>query len=216
MPARVLEIGAGHGGYTSALLAAGCDVTAVDFSPPALSRLMAKYGGNPRLTTVADPAGDLASVGSGYALVLCVSVLHHVPDYLAFLDRAADLVGPGGSLLTLQDPLWYPRVDRLTRAFDRTAYLIWRVGQGEGRQGFAAMRRRMRRMPQEVAPGAIVYYHVTRRGIDEQAVAKLLASRFGRVQLLSYWSNHLGAVRLVAERAGLENTFSALAAGRAG
>ena len=34
-PLRVLEIGAGHGGYTGELLAAGCEVTAVEMSPPA-------------------------------------------------------------------------------------------------------------------------------------------------------------------------------------
>jgi hypothetical protein len=53
-----------------------------------------------------------------------------------------------------------------------------------------------------------------RQGVDEQAVAELLEARFDRVELVSYWSHHLAAVRRPAERAGLVNTFAARGTGR--
>ena len=41
LPLRVLEIGAGHGGFTESALAMGCDVTAVDMSGPSIEELQA-------------------------------------------------------------------------------------------------------------------------------------------------------------------------------
>ena len=43
----VLEIAAGHGGFTEPVLAAGCHVTAVEVSRPSLRTLEDRYGHNP-------------------------------------------------------------------------------------------------------------------------------------------------------------------------
>jgi SAM-dependent methyltransferase len=213
LPPRLLEVGAGHGGYTAEALAAGCDVTSVELSGPSFQKLEARYGSNERVTTILDPAGSLSEVGTGYSVVLCLSVLHHVPDYLAFIDRVAGRLARGGALLTLQDPLWYPRLGRTTRTVDRAAYLAWRIGHGNPRQGFAAMMRRRRGVYPESIPGEIGYYHVVRQGVDENAVARRLAACFDHVDLRTYWSNHLAAVRRPAEACGLANTFAAHATG---
>jgi SAM-dependent methyltransferase len=213
LPLRVLEVGAGHGGFAGHALAAGCEVTAAEMSAPAFEDLETRYGTNDRLTAVADPGATLSGVGEGFALAVCVSVLHHIPDYLDLLQRITARLLPGGALLTLQDPLWYPRVGRVTRAVDRTAYLTWRIGQGNVGPGLAAMRRRLRGAYPEAKDGEIVYHHVVRQGVDERAVAASLAGRFSDVEVFPYWSNHLGAVHRVAEAAGLANTFGVRATG---
>jgi SAM-dependent methyltransferase len=216
LPLRVLEIGAGHGGYTGPALAAGCEVTAVEMSPRVFLDVEARYATNDSLTAILDPDAALTGAGEGYALAMCMSVLHHIPDYLDLLQRIADRLLPGGAILTLQDPLWYPRRGRVTRAVDRGAYLAWRIGQGNVVEGMAAMRRRLRGVYPEAKAGEIVYHHVVRQGVDEEAVAASLARRFAHVDVLPYWSNHLAAIRGVAEAAGLENTFGVRATGFTG
>ena len=213
LPPRVLELGAGHGGYAGQALAAGCQVTAVEMSPGSLQALRARHGANDRLTAVADPGADLSDAGDGYSLALCISVLHHIPDYLDLLDRLAGRLLPGGVLLTMQDPLWYPRVGRVTRAFDRGTYLAWRIAQGRITEGVTAMRRRLRGEYPEARGGEIVYHHVVRQGVDEEAVVAALRERFARVELFTYWSSHLAAARGPAEFAGLVNTFGVRASG---
>jgi hypothetical protein len=213
LPLRVLEIGAGHGGYTSVLLAAGCEVTMVEMSRASVESLRARYGTNERLTAIHDPEADLTDVGQGYSLVVCISVLHHIPDYIELLERITDHVGLGGSMLLLQEPLWYPRMGLLTRTVDRCAYLAWRLGQGNVGDGFTSMWRRFRGVPLEARPGQIVYYHVARQGVDEEAVCRFLERRFTSVEPLPYWSNHLAAIRRPAELAGMTNTFGIRATG---
>jgi SAM-dependent methyltransferase len=216
LPPRVLEIGAGHGGYTAELLDAGCQVTRLDLSASAIAFVRRHHPEHERLSTVIDPEATLDEAGSDQSLVLLISVLHHIPDYLAFLDRVMARLAPGGAALLLEEPLWYPRVGRVTRLADRGSYLAWRTGQGEIRSGLASMWRRARRIPLEAVPGEIVYYHVVRNGVDEQAVAAMLASWFDRVELSSYWSNHLALSRPLAETLRLVNTFGMRATGFVG
>src|SRR5580704_17866940 len=102
---RVLEVGAGHGGFTESALALGCEVTAVDMSGPAVEELRRRFGTNPRLEAIYDPDGTLDGIGDDYSLLMFVSVLHHIPDYLAFIGKASERIVPGGAMLTLQDPL---------------------------------------------------------------------------------------------------------------
>jgi SAM-dependent methyltransferase len=213
-PLRVLEVGAGHGGYTDVLLATGSDVTVVEMSPSALQMLQARYGGHERLSHVLDPDASLRDAGEGYSLALCVSLLHHIPDYVGFLRNISGRLLAGGALVTVQDPLWYPRLGLLTRTVDRSAYLAWRIGRGQFRQGVQAMVRRLRRVYPESRGGEIVYYHVVRQGVDEEAVAGSLTDSFSRVEVFSYWSHHLAALRRPAELAGIVNTFAVRATGR--
>ena len=105
LPLRVLEIGAGHGGFTEPALAMGCEVTAVDMSGPSVDELRRRFGTNPKLRAVHDPDGTLRDVGNDYSLLMFVSVLHHIPDYISYLQRcmqadyqrwrAPDLAGSG-------------------------------------------------------------------------------------------------------------------------
>src|SRR5580698_1893019 len=82
LPLRVLEVGAGHGGFTESALALGCAVAAVGMSGPAVEELRRRFGTNPRLEAIYDPDGTLDGIGDDYSLLMFVSVLHHIPDYL--------------------------------------------------------------------------------------------------------------------------------------
>jgi SAM-dependent methyltransferase len=208
---EVLEIGAGHGGFTEPVLAAGCQVTVVEASRPSLQTLERRYGHNPGFRAVFDPDGSLNGVSGTYSLILIVSVLHHIPDYVSFLDRVTRFLKPGGTLLTLQDPLWYSRLPRVTHTLNRGGYLLWRLGQGNAKQGLSTLSRRVRGVHDPTNPADMVEYHVVRAGVDEQAVTAAIGDRFDAVKLLPYWSNQLGPMQRVGDRLGLANTFGVLA-----
>ena len=216
LPLTVLEIGAGHGGYTEPALAAGAEVTAVEMARPSLRRLTERFGANPGFRAVPDADGTLAAVRGHFSLVLCVAVLHHIPDYLSYLDRLVGHVTPGGSLLTLQDPLWFPRTPRATRLLDRAAYYTWRLGRGDLARGASTVGRRLRGVYDEANPSDMVEYHVVRQGVDEAAVRSRLGPHFERVELLPYWSNQLSAGQWLGDRLGCRNTFGVSAVGRRG
>lgn len=207
LPLDVLEIGAGHGGYTEPALATGCAVTAVEMSRPSLTELTHRFGTNPNFTPVFDADGSLAGTAERYSLILCVSVLHHIPDYLDFLDRALDKLAPGGSLLTLQDPIWFARAGSRSRLLDRAGFYSWRLTQGDLLRGLSTTRRRLQGYYDEMNPSDMVEYHAVRDGVDEQAILDLLTAQFGSVSLLPYWSNQSAVVQRLGSRLGIRNTF---------
>jgi 2-polyprenyl-3-methyl-5-hydroxy-6-metoxy-1,4-benzoquinol methylase len=214
LPLSVLEIGAGHGGFTEPALAAGCSVTAVEMSRPSLRRLDQRFGINTRFRGVFDPDGSLSGVGGDFSLVLCVSVLHHIPDYVSFVDGLVGRLAPGGSFLALQDPLWYPRAGKATRLLDRGGYYVWRLGQGDLSRGLATLSRRARGAYDDTNPADMVEYHVVRQGVDEAALLGRLRPYFAAVELLPYWSNQLAAGQWLGERLGLRNMFGVSAVAR--
>jgi SAM-dependent methyltransferase len=216
LPLSVLEIGAGHGGYTEPALAAGCQVTAVEMSRPSLARLAENFGSNANFRGVFDPDGTLAEAGRGFSLILYVSVLHHIPDYLEALTQASSRLVPGGALLSLQDPIWYPRQSKLTRGVNRVGYYAWRLPRGNWRRGAAAVMRRSRGTLDEDSPSDLVEYHVVRNGVDERAIRGSLLMNFGDVRVMPYWSNQLAAAQWIGTRLRLRNTFGVFATGYRG
>ena len=213
LPLRALEIGAGHGGYTEPMLAAGCSVTAVEMSRPSLAELNRRFGTNPRFEGVFDRDGSLSSVDDRFSLAVCVSVLHHIPDYLGFLDILMRHVAEGGTLVTFQDPLWYPRVGKASRIATLAGFYSWRLAQGNLARGLGTVGRRLRGRYDEDNPSDMVEYHVVRAGVDERAVQTLVADRFESADLLPYWSSQAPAGQRAGERLGLVNTFGVVARG---
>lgn len=213
---QVLEVGAGHGSWSGELLAAGARTTLVELTSAGKVAADERFGRNDRYASRHDPGGTLAGVDGTFSMAVLTSVLHHVPDYVALVQRVLDRLEEGGTLLTVQDPLWYPRCTRATRVADRTAYLAWRVAQGEVGDGLRAWRRRLRGAFPDEREGEVTYHHVVRSGVDEEALRVLLGARFRDVALVTYWSNHLGAVAPLAEPAGLRNTFALRATGFTG
>lgn len=124
---RVLEVGAGTGLYTLALLEDGHQVLAVDLSPACLGQIEARVAGSARARQLSVRAGDFLDVArelgqEAFDAVTFIKVLHHFPDRAAIrnaLQRGYDLLTPGGKLLIFEPngshPLWPPFL--LSRGF---------------------------------------------------------------------------------------------------
>jgi SAM-dependent methyltransferase len=212
LPLRVLEVGAGHGGFTEPALAMGCEVTAVDMSGPSIEELQRRFGTNPRLKAIYDPEGTLCDVDGDYTLLMFVSVLHHIPDYISFLEKASQRIAAGGSLVTLQDPAWYSR-HRVAHHAEQAAYFGWRLTQGDYASGLRTRLRRMHGIIDEKNPSDVVEYHVIRDGVDDEAVLSFARESFAEVTFIPYWSSQLGVAQYLGERSGLRNSFGIVAHG---
>jgi SAM-dependent methyltransferase len=212
---RVLEVGAGHGTFTEHLAAMGADVTVTEVSRPSAEVLSRRFGHTPNVHVLYDADGEgLFELPPNFDLVLCVSVLHHIPDYSRFVVRLVGLLRPGGTLASYQDPDSYPRRRRRDAVADRVSYLGWRLTQGDLLAGARTRLRRMRGRYDENLPADMTEYHVVREGVDDKALAELLSSRFGDVERFGYWSTQSAVLQRLGERLGLRNTFGIEATGR--
>lgn len=216
LPPRVLEIGAGGGGFTEPLLARGFAVTATEVSRPAVVRLEETFGDNPRFKAVYDPTEDASGVlGEPFSVVLCASVLHHIPDYLAFVDKVIDQhLAPRGAFVSVQDPLRYDTMSPVAHRFDRASYLIWRLGRGNRLNGLVSMKNRLTGRLDPSRPGDMVEYHVARNGVDARALQGLLEESFDDLRVMRYWSNQSRLAQRLGRRAGLANQFALVAEDR--
>lgn len=213
---RVLEIGAGHGSFTDHIAATGAEVTVTEMSRPSLDLLEQRFAWNPKVRLLYDPDGTRAFGDTAPVdLVLCVSVLHHIPDYLAFVDRVCDRIEDGGSFASFQDPIWYPRRSRLNLVSDRWAYYAWRLGQRNLWSGAATRVRRARGVLDESNPADMSEYHVVRQGVDDEALAELLRGKFSDVRAWRYWSTQLPMLQALGSRTGALTTFGLVSQGRA-
>lgn len=212
---HVLEVGAGDGVFTDHVLAAGGEVIATEMSEASVNSLRTRLRHNPRATALYDPDGEAVfRRPERFDLVLCISVLHHVPDYLSLLRGLVEQIEPGGSLLSYQDPLYYSRRGVASLRAERLAYLAWRMWRGEIRRGMATQLRRWRGIYDEELPGDMVEYHVVRQGLDELSMLELLRPDFGTVSLLRYWSTQSRLMQNIGRRAMAPNTFGFVATER--
>ncbi|MFE9092823.1 class I SAM-dependent methyltransferase [Streptomyces sp. NPDC007264] len=211
---RVLEVGAGHGTFTDHLVAAGAEVQVTEMSAPSAAVLRHRFRNNPRVTVLHDPDGKEIFRSEPLDAVVCISVLHHVPDYLGAVRHSIERIAAGGAFFSIQDPLWYPRRSGLSMNLDRGAYLLWRLGQGEWRRGLATRVRRLRGRYDESNEADMSEYHVVRNGVDEVALHALLQAAFHEVELQSYWSTQAGALQTLGERFAPPTTFGLLARNR--
>jgi SAM-dependent methyltransferase len=190
-------------------------VTVTEMSKARFDHLMGRFSGVPEVRILYDTDGSAAiRDGRQYDLILLISVIHHIPDYIDAVTTLCDrALRPGGSVLTFQDPLWYPRQSRWSTTVSTTAYLAWRITQGELRRGFATRWRRIRGIYDESQPSDMVEYHVVRQGVDERALTALLEDRFAEVELETYFSTPLPLVQAIGARYFPHNTFGISARG---
>jgi SAM-dependent methyltransferase len=212
-PPRVIEVGAGHGGFTETMVSAGAEVVVTEMSGPSARSIAARFRHNPQVTVHHDLDGRL-DVHGEVDLVVYMAVLHHIPDYLASLEEAVRIVAPGGAIVSFQDPLYYPRQSRTSVALSRAATLAWRVTEGELARGFRTLGRRLRGVYDESSPSDMSEYHVVRDGVDEDAIALLLGRAFADVDVHRYFSTQGGWVQTVGQRVLRPNTFGVVATGR--
>lgn len=212
----VLEIGAGHGSFTDTVLAAGGSATITEMSKASADFLGRKFRDNPDVRVLYDTDGSAPFRESQqYDVILLISVIHHIPDYLEVITRLCDTVlRSGGAVVTFQDPLWYPRQKRWDRALSWGSYFAWRLTQGEFRRGLATRWRRLRGSYSESEPSDLVEYHVVRDGVDDLGLHSLFEQRFRDVEIDRYFSTQSPQLQAIGEKFFPENTFGVLARGR--
>lgn len=210
---NVLEVGAGHGTFTQCLLEAGATITVTEASSDSADHLRRVFGD--QITVLHDKTGEQVLESSArWDLAIMTAVLHHIPDYLEFLDRLTSLVADDGAIFTVQDPLYYPRMGRTAHIADRGSYFAWRLVQGNYAHGLATRLRRLRGVYVDTNPSDLVEYHVVRDGVDEEAIAELLRKHFDDVEIFRYWSTQAPILQRVGERTRLACTFGIEATGR--
>jgi 2-polyprenyl-3-methyl-5-hydroxy-6-metoxy-1,4-benzoquinol methylase len=114
-PARVLEVGAGHGAYTALLRWAGFDATAVDLSPWVAAFAQKRFRIPYLIGAIEQQEFDAAS----FDVVVANDLLEHLDDPFETMRRCVELLRPDG-LLVVQTPAYpYPRTyDELQAAGD--------------------------------------------------------------------------------------------------
>ena len=119
-------------------------------SLPAVNRLTQLFGDDPEVEVVHDEEGTWSfGTSRTFDAVLCLSVLHHIPDYLSAVNRYVDITRPGGAFVSWEDPLWYSRLPKSQRLAAQAAYYSWRIGAvrihtGRALRGVATLSRRLR------------------------------------------------------------------------
>lgn len=210
----VLEVGAGHGVFSSIAYEAGASVLVTEMSAASATTLENAFGNRERFEVVYDPMGEWLSLSSrNFDLALCISVLHHIPDYIGFLNKLFPKIQAGGSVITWQDPLFYPRLSFATRAIERLSYFSWRLFQGNIRRGLKTRWRRLRNSLDVSEPSDMVEYHVVRDGVDENAIIALAESKFQTVRILTYFSTQSRTIQRFANILPA-NTFGLLIKGK--
>lgn len=205
---RILEVGGGHGTFTAHLVAMGADVTVTEVSKPSAEVLSRHFQHSRNVRVLHDDDGEVVfNLPADFDVALCISVLHHIPDYILFVRRLTLLLRAGGALASYQDPDWYPRRSRLNSTAAHGSYFAWRITQSDLLAGARTRIRRLRGSYDESLAADTTEYHVVRQGVDEQALAELLRTAFGQVELLPYWSTQAAPLQRLGEKLGLCNTF---------
>lgn len=206
---RVVEVGAGHGTFTEVLLAAGASVAVTEMSAPSAAVLAEMFAGNANCTVVHDPDGTAAGdlVAAGCEALVYVSVLHHIPDYLAAVAELVAEMPPGSAFYSTMDPTWYPSRSRVSHVAEQGSYLAWRVAQGNLRRGLVTRWRRLRHGYVETEPSDMVEFHTVRQGVDQQALAALLSTHFAEVAVDEFWSTQGSLFQRLGERTSMTCTF---------
>jgi SAM-dependent methyltransferase len=214
---RVLDLGAGEGFATLTCLELGARVTAVDTSAIQLASLRreGERFGESLEVRCEDVSTVLRTTGDEYDIVVASSFLHHVPDYLGLLAQAVAVLGPRGQILTFQDPLRYDSVGTLPQLFCDLAYMSWRFKQGDVVGG---LRRRLRRRRGLYLADSVhdnAEYHVTRNGVDQGAICRLLGGKDMEAYIVPYFSTQSPSFQKLGSVLGVRNTFAVVAQRRA-
>jgi len=119
--AKILEIGCASGWLSQQLIPFG-DITATDLADEVVNRAQERL---PEIHFRSGPFETLQFGTNKFDVVVCLETLAHVPDQKLFVERAANVVHPGGQLLlTIQNEFVWRRT-HLTSDFDDTPIHKW-------------------------------------------------------------------------------------------
>jgi 2-polyprenyl-3-methyl-5-hydroxy-6-metoxy-1,4-benzoquinol methylase len=125
---KALDFGAGTGNLTGKLLALGYEVTAVDISPDMCNALRKKYQKNiqtNKLTVINSPIENVEFNKTKFDLITCYSVLHHLPDYVASLQKLTSFLKKGGIIYLDHEasPNYWKTEPKMLTEIVKTIYL---------------------------------------------------------------------------------------------
>ncbi|HVF35680.1 MAG TPA: class I SAM-dependent methyltransferase [Candidatus Saccharimonadia bacterium] len=150
----VLEVGAGAGTFTQALLAASpMSLTAIEPSHDMHSLLVARHGGDARVRVHRATTSDLDGDAARFDAVVYNNVLEHIADDLAEMRRAHALLRPGGALLVFS-----PALPWLMSAFDRRVGHVRRYRRRELGERAALAGFQVERLHYVDLPGMVPWY----------------------------------------------------------
>lgn len=210
---KVLDLGAGEGLTALTFLELGATVTAVDISDKQLAELQNKCRHfNGRLET---RCGDIEKIieteNNAYDIIVVSSFLHHIPDYLGLIHKVIAHLAPSGQFFSFQDPLRYDTVGKPSRIFSVLAYLSWRVFKGDL---WGGLKRRIRRSHGLYLDNSVhdnAEYHVTRNGVDQNAIVCLFNNAGFKCNLMRYFSTQSRFMQSLGSILGIKNTFAIVA-----
>lgn len=213
---RVLDLGAGEGSVTLPFLELGARVEAVDISSrqmDELRRKCEKYGDR-LVARCEDINVVLDGASEKYDIIAANSFLHHIPDYLDLIRRAVELLAPAGQFFSFQDPLRYDSVGLLTKTFTDAAYLSWRLSLRSKGDVIGGIRRRLRRRRGIYYEDSVqdnAEYHVTRNGVDQDAICALLESQGISCDVIRYFSTQSSVFQPIGTAMRMQNMFAVIA-----
>jgi SAM-dependent methyltransferase len=109
---RILEVGSGHGTFTSELAEIG-QVHAIEPSAHACGLLRDRYGTDVRVAITEGTVDQLAT-GATYGSAIMINVLEHIEDHQGALRQIYARLRPGGHVV-----VWVPAYNFLYSDFDR-------------------------------------------------------------------------------------------------
>ncbi|MDQ1317409.1 MAG: hypothetical protein QG588_1061, partial [Candidatus Poribacteria bacterium] len=136
---------------------------------------------------------------------------HHIPDYLSLISLSIEILSPYGQFFSFQDPLRYNSVGLFSRKFSTIAYLSWRVLKGDIINGLKRRIRRSKGIYLDDCPQDNAEYHVTRGGVDQEAIYELLKHSGFECEILRYFSTQSFVWQLMGPALGIKNTFAIIA-----
>lgn len=210
---RALDLGAGEGSVTLPLLELGARVTAVDLSSSqlkALGRKCERFGDRLELRHE-DASETLRTRSRPYDIIVANSFLHHIPDYLGLIREAMELLTSYGQFFSFQDPLRYDTLGKPTKAFCDLAYLSWRVFKGDVWGGFQRRIRRSRGVYLIDSVQDNAEYHVTRNGVDQDAIADMFKKAGFQCTVVRYFSTQSPLFQPIGAGLGVKNCFGVVA-----
>ncbi len=210
---KVLDLGAGEGSATLPFLELGAFVTAVDSSQSQLEALQIRCQRfAERLEVRCEDIGEtLKAREKMYDVIIASSFLHHIPDYLALINEAILLLVPHGQFFSFQDPLRYDSVGSFSKVVGNLGYLSWRIFRKDVVGGFRRSIRRMRGIYLSDSIYDNAEYHVTRNGVDQDAIWRLLKEENFDCAVMRYFSTQSRAFQIIGASLGVENTFAVIA-----